>query len=424
MIYTKSYYLVATILAFFILLETVSFTYMQQEGATYYYSSSLLYFFSGLAICLLPLLSARSQKTEIKKKLFFTSILPYIMGAFFCFIIGYHLNLLIEFYKHNPIDKRWEDMLPAIQVGCRRFLTGQKIYAPTPEMWPDTVFQYLPTMWMPFLPAEFFSFDYRWATFFMQSLGLCVAFVPLVRAKEIPLLPALIGGVGIFLFINFFLVKNSNYWILTEEGVVTGFYLLLACALLKNNYWLIGLCITGCTLSRYSLVFWIPTYFVYAFLSLPRKSFVILCLSYGLSMSLLFVFPFFIKDPAYFFHIPATYTRFIDSFWANGHLEEHQYFNVGFYKFFTSKTAHSMNIWAALTSFISPIILLMFLRRLKGKIAINEKYIPFATFKLSLIFFFSYIAMPYQYVFVPATLISYAVLFIYIAQDNTVLIEE
>ena len=417
-VFDRRYYVLAIALAFCVLFEGLSYTYIQDVGSVFYYSSSILYFLSGLGVCLLPLVAINKGDKAIKGVVALSRYLPVFFALFFVFALLYHIGFLNHLYNRFPVDKQWEDMLPAIQVGCRRLLSGSKIYAPTPEMWDDTVFQYLPTMWMPFLPAEIFSFDYRWITLGLQFIGLTFAFAPLIRSKKnIPLIPSLIATTAFFFFINFFLARSINYWVLTEEGVVTGFYLLLSAALLSRNYWLIGLAMTGCTLSRYSLVFWIPAYFGFIFFYRSRTEFWKLALSYGASMSVLFIIPFFIQDPAYFFHIPATYTRYIDRFWLENHVDQHKYLSVGFFKFFTSKLSHSMNIWAAVSSFFAPLILLFWAGR-KGRNGINDKYVEYASLKISLIFFYGFISMPYQYVFMPVTLMSFVVLFSYLADGG------
>jgi hypothetical protein len=76
-----------------------------------------------------------------------------------------------------------------------------------------------------------------------------------------------------------------------------------------------------------------------------------------------------------------------------------------------------MNIWAAVSSFLAPLILLFWAGR-KGNRGINYKYVEYASLKLSLIFFYGFISMPYQYVFMPVTLMSFVALFSYLADGG------
>ena len=414
--FNRRYYVIALILSLSVLIETVSFTYMQQAGGVFYYSSSILYFLSGLAICLLPLIPITSTTRSIKDPVNLSRVIAGTFALLFLSLIVYHIIILAHWYGRAPIDKKYADMLPTIKIACQRLLAGEMVYAPAPQIWPDAVMPYFPMMWMPFLPAEILGFDYRWITLLFHLLGLGLALVPIfVRRSPIPLVPAIISGTSLFLFANFFLQTDVRYWILTEEGVVSGFYLLLGFALLRRNYWWIGVCITACTLSRYSLILWIPVYFCFVFLTRPRGDFLRLIGGFILTMSIFFVIPYFIRDPAYFIHIPATYTKNLDRFWRDGNLDQHQFFNVGFYKFFNSSNVKMMTIWEVLTSFGAPALLLAGVWYIRKKDIINAKYLAFASLKLSLLCFFCFIQIPYQYVFVPVTIISYTVLLDYIS---------
>ena len=413
--FDRRFYVLAVVLALCVLLETLSLTYIQQSGDTFYYSSSIMYFISGLGICLLPLIPIAPNGKTIKGIASVSGYMPIIFGLFFLFILGYHIGKLMPMYAKFPIDKQWADMFPTIQVGCQRFLTGKVVYAPTPEIWVGSIFPYFPMMWIPFLPAQFYSFDYRWTTVALQFIGIAIIFLPVLkRQKGIPILPSFIIGTALFFLVNFFLMQNISYWVMTEEGVVACFYLLLSVALLRKNYVLIGLAMTTCTLSRYGLLFWIPVYFGYVLLTQSRSSFWKLFWSYGISMTVLFIIPFFMWNPAYFLNIPTTYTNNMDRFWISNDIDAHKYYNVGFFKFFTHAVAHTMTIWAVASSFTAPLLLLIFVK----KLGIKSKYIAYASLKLSLIFFYGFISIPYQYVFVPATLMSYVILFDYLAYDK------
>ncbi|MCW3125327.1 MAG: hypothetical protein JWO03_985 [Bacteroidetes bacterium] len=275
---------------------------------------------------------------------------------------------------------------------------------------------YLPMMWLPFLPAAIFDFDFRWITVFFQLLSVAVIMTPLVKIrKSILLIPAILAGAGLFLFLNYFLYKRYDYWGMTEEGVVVCFYLLLGFALLRKNYWLIGLAITVCTLSRYSLVMWLPVYFIFVMVIRPRQDFWKLLVSSGASMLALFIIPFFIRDPLYFIHIPDSYMKLKKHFWDVCGVADHQFYNVGLFKFFSFEQVHTMFVLELLTSFLAPVILILTVKWLAKKTEVNEQYLGFASLKISLIFFFAFIQIPYVYVFVPITLLSYVLLFDYVA---------
>ncbi|MCW3125326.1 MAG: hypothetical protein JWO03_984 [Bacteroidetes bacterium] len=411
----RRYYIIALALSICVLLETLSLTYLQQSGSTFYYSSSILYLLSGLAVCILPLVPV-SKISFLKTPARINKSIPYLLGAFILFLIGHHIVRLTTEYSNMPIDARIADMLPCLQVACRRFLHGEVVYGPAPEIYPGSIIPYLPAMWIPFIPASILGFDFRWVTVAMQLFCVGLAMMPVLnRNRSIPLLPAIIGAAALFLLFNYFLYKRTDYWTMTEEGVVAGFYLLLSLALLRRNYWLIGLAIMCCTLSRYSLILWIPVYFGFVFLTRPRSDFWKLFLSYTGGMLAVFVIPFFIRDPLYFIHIPRGYIGLTDRFWHSYGVEEHLLYNVGLFKFFSFGQVHNMLILEVITSFLAPLILILSALWLKKRFELNDRYFAYASFKISMVFFYAFIQMPYLYVFVPLTLMSFAVLFDYLA---------
>ena len=418
--FQKRYYTISIGLSICVLLETLALTYMQQNGATFYYSSSILYFMAGLGICLIPLIPLHKESKSISANKYTNQVIPYLGVLFLLALIVFHVIRLKSLYSNIGIDKKWADMLPTIELACQRFLQGKNVYGSAPEIWDTAIIPYLPLMWVPFLPAIVFDFDLRWITLIVQLLGIALILKPiLVRKKTVPFIPSIIAGLGLFLLLNFFLYKNTTYWSMTEEGIVAGFYLLLSYSLLRGNYWMIGLAITGCTLSRYSLLFWIPIYFAFIFFTKPRLDFGKLFLSYAVSMLLLFILPYFIKDPSYFINIPIGYSKLVPNFWVHSKIDEHLLYNVGLFKFFNVASLHLMPTLEVITSFLAPLLFSLIVWRLKNKYPLNERYISYISLKISLIFFFGFIQMPYMYIFVPVTLISYLLLFDYLAIQDT-----
>jgi hypothetical protein len=400
-------------------METISVTYMQQEGATYYYSSSILYVLVGLLIGILPLIPITQLELTGGIELKLSRSLPSILGLFFLGFAGYHIAPLADMYHSISLEKHKADMLPTIHVACQRFLSGEQVYAPMPEIWPGAIMPYLPAMWLPFVPAVLFHFDMRWVTFSLQFVALFIVLLPVFnRQKKLPVVASLIAGLGLFFILNYLLTHETTYWSLSEEGVVVFFYLLLGCALLRNNYWLTGLAITGCMLSRYSFLFWVPIYGAYVFFTASKTDFFKLLIASGVSMALLFIFPFFIQDPVYFIHIPETYAHSVPTFWGVLRVSEGLYHSVGLYKFFTFEQTHLMFILQLITSFLVPLLYVGIVLWLKRRYAINERYIALGSLKVSLVFFYSLLQAPFYYLFIPPTLLSYVILFYYLTDQQ------
>lgn len=417
MIFRNRQYIIAILLATCAVLETLALTYMQDHGRLFYYSSSLLFFFAGISICIVPLIPVGAGGESMNIRKWLSPYVPVLSALFLLFLIGYSLMILVPLYK--SVGLQWADMLPTIKLACERFMSGKKVYGPAPEISDGSIIPYLPMMWIPFLPSLMIGFDLRWITFVFQFTGLAIAFIPIFNHKKsIPFIPIAIAGLGLFLLTNFFLIKNTTYWSMTEEGVVCGFYLFLSFALLRGNFVLIGLAIAGCVLSRYSLILWVPVYLVYVYFSCRRSDFWKLFLSLSVAMMVLFILPFFIKDPMYFINIPATYNRYTFIFWEKFGLNAHRYYLVGFFKFFTADQIQTMLYLQVATSLCAPVVFLMVVRWIKRKYKVNERYVAWGSLKISLVFFYSFVQGPFAYIYVPLTLISYLLVLDYLVQPD------
>ena len=396
--------------------ESMAYTYMQQEGQTYFYSSSLLYFLAGIIICFLPLFSVKEIGVDTLQRKGIRKFLPIVFLGFLVFLLIYNVCLLEDLYQRVPLSLSLADMLPVIKLACKRLLHSQPVYAPTPEIFPGSVNAYFPMMWLPYLPSEVFGYDMRWTTVAMMFASIFISARPIFRAsKGLPIIPVLITGGSLFLVLNFFLFHGCAFWAMTEEGVVTGFYVLLGYALLCENYYLIGLAMSLCLLSRYALIPWIPTYFAFVFFTKSKTDFKKLFFTFSGLVLLIFVIPFFIWNPLYFLGLPGVQSAHIDVFWKQLGLDTNQYMNVGLYKFFKHDNAWLMVKIELIASFISPVFFIFMARKLQKKCPFDNKYIAFGSLKLSLVFFYNFIPTPYMYLFFPVTLISYVVLFDFIS---------
>ncbi len=413
------HWVIATALGISVFCESMAYTYIQQQGALYYYSSSLLYLLAGLAICILPLLNTNKVDTSNAPENQLSRFLPFIFYGFLIGLFLYHVRMLSGIYKEIDINVRWADMIPVIQLSCKRFLHGIYVYAPTDEIKPGSINAYLPMMWMPFLPSQIFGFDPRWTTVTALFIALFIAATPFFKGGvKILFTPMLIAGISLFMVLNFFLMQEHVFWSMTEEGVVTAFYMLLGFALLKQNYLLIGVAMACCTLSRYALVPWIPVYLGYVFFTESRANFFKLFLTFAGVITVVFVLPYFIWDPLYFLKLPGVQSGGLEWFWNCSHIIEHKYYNVGLYKFFNVTQLWLMVRVELASCFLLPLLFILLAKKLQQRYQLNTRFIAYGSLKLSLICFYNFIPTPITYLFFPVTLISYVVLFDYLAKKE------
>ncbi len=417
----NKYWFVAVALSLSVFCESMTYTYVQQQGAVFYYSSSLVYFIAGILVCILPLINSVnadgiSGSSRLQK--FLPALFYLLLGG----LLVYHVIFLSSLYKRWAIDAQLADMIPVIQLACKRLLHGLPVYAPMDEIKPGEWNAYLPMMWAPFLPAELFGFDPRWVTLAALFLALAITATPLLKAqKKIPLIPLCIAAVSLFLLLNYFLMKYPGFWAMTQEGVVAGFYMLLAFGLLRQNPYIIGLGMACCLLSRYTLLFWIPVYLGYLFFTAERSFFIKLFLTFSGLMLALFVIPYFIWAPAYFISLPAHQAGGFAWFWESYHIPARQYHNVGLFKFFAIEQVSTMTWWEVIGGFSAPLLFIALTHRWLKNNTTALRFIGFGSLKISLIFFYNFIPTPYMYLFFPVTLLSYPVLFDFLAANKPVM---
>lgn len=238
-----------------VLIETLSYTYLHQTSL--YYGTSVLYFFSGLGICFLPLLLPLVTTLKVKKGW-------YVALLFLIPLIYLLLANLPQKFQRFPLDYHIADMLPRIKIYAERFLHGRYVYDNVTEIWGGNLPPYFPATWIPFIPSIIFGFDMRWVTvtLFLLSLFLTLRMAKFDNDIIHGFITILLLG-GLFLLLNYNLYFGSEIWVTSYEGLIAFYYVLLCVAIISWNPYFIGVAITLCLLSRFSLSFWIPAFVIF-----------------------------------------------------------------------------------------------------------------------------------------------------------------
>ena len=183
-------------------------------------------------------------------------------------ILGTQYNV---FFHSRPVSIESSDIIPSIQIMCKRLLTGKYPY----DLFYDFGFPqmptYLPMQWMPFTIAELLHIDYRWIPYTawcIAAVWLCVRGIK----TQSPLLKSIIPLV-IFAS-NYVLFSSSNKGIVEAsiELLISAYYIMFISGLNQKNGILQGLIISFCLLSRYSLVLWMPLYCFILFVTKKPKT--------------------------------------------------------------------------------------------------------------------------------------------------------
>jgi 4-amino-4-deoxy-L-arabinose transferase-like glycosyltransferase len=194
----------------------------------------------------------------------------------------------------------------------------------------------MPLHWSVIQISESLHIDIRWSGMILLMLAVGVAGYFL--AKTHPKAAHRYAMPALLLFalpVWGFAWLGQNDIALSLETAVAAWYVTLAAGLASRNHVLIAVGIAGALLSRYTLVFWLPLFAVLLWLHAPRKYSYWIWGSVGAAFLLLFVLPFWMKEPTIISRMAAHYLMcsegtwlrpdefsFIDGLGLNMHLRE------------------------------------------------------------------------------------------------------
>lgn len=160
------------------------------------------------------------------------------------------------------IDPKYSDVIPTIQVMCKRFVSGEPVYQYIENFGYKIAPSYMPMVWMPYVPAEILHFDYRYFMWIFWLAGVVLLLYIGIRKRN-GLIPNLLSTLLLGFFIFSLVDKEPAALGWTPELANATFYILLAIGLLCDNLWIKAAVIAGCLLSRYSVVLFLPIiYFI------------------------------------------------------------------------------------------------------------------------------------------------------------------
>jgi hypothetical protein len=394
-------------------LETFCITYWI-ELTSYKAWFSVLYFVMGILIALLALSFQELNFSYFRKIGSFNGwvfIKAALMG-----ILGTSMYLLSRFWMDTlPLDAKTADMLPIIRVMDQRFIGGHwsHIYDPIPSIWNGIKPIYLPAMWLPFVPSVLFHFDMRWITvggLFVAFSSYLIIFYP-KREKALTLVSFMIA---VILFLYLFTEEIHGYIPMTEEGVVVAYYVLLVLSLVSGNMVFTGIAASVCMLSRYALIGWIPAFLFYLWLRRQRKQALIFAASGLCCLLVLCIIPFGLGPLIDLAGLPGRYISFAKVIWKDSP-EVYEY-GLGFAKLFGPERIPLLHTLLIGFSFCVPILFVGICSFLSRKKSISN--IPLAALKISVVFFFCFLEVPYLYLFYTSSFISLIMVAFFLRQQD------
>jgi hypothetical protein len=363
---------------------------------------AILYFLSGISLGILLLYSPELKLPRVEKRDWNNR--PFHYRIIMLLLLALSMYTLCRFwFDEIPMDINYADMLPIIKVMGQRFASGhsREVYNVIPWIWTGVQPIYLPAMWLPFVPAVVMDIDLRWITaaalFFTFSIFIFV-YRPVWRNY----LSFFTGVLAYILFWYIFADDTPGVITASEEGVVIAYYVLLVIALLTGNPFLTGIATSLCMLSRYALVGWIPAFLGYLLLRRKWKQSVIFVITGLCCFVLLFLLPVGWTTFLRLAKLPGEYVHFATLVWH----DSPQVFTsgLGFAAFFGPKGVPVLHTLLISASFGVPLVSMLFFH-FRSRVA-NWCNIPLAVLKISLVVFYSFIDVPYQYLFYTSSFVS------------------
>jgi hypothetical protein len=319
-------------------------------------------------------------------------------------------TLLVSIMLYNvitriPVDVHNSDIIPQMQVLVTRFLEGSFPYRPVTE-WGYTLFPtYQPLQWLPFSFAELLKIDYRWTGLIVWLAGVLLYQWKLRKER---LQPPYLVALSLLPFLVFAAFYKFEWSVLayTVELLIAGYYLFLAFSTRNRSVWLIAAGIVLCLLSRYSLIFWLPLYFLVLFFQWDKKKATVAGLLVLAGIVLIYVLPFLSHDwtiflQGYQYHSGAALGEWMHA--EPGQKAYHLFHGVGFACYFYDfaggelvdrlKFLQKVHLGACIFTVVC--LGIWYFRWLRHRI--SPRVFLLCSLKIYLVVFYTFIQIPYIY---------------------------
>ncbi len=388
-------------LVYAFLVETICVTYALYAPSLAGYTS-VVYTFSGLTIGIGLLWASHTASEQLS---FFSFKKPttrykWLLMGIILIAMYYFSKIWIE---DAPLNYQQADMLPIIKTMCERATTGHWsiVYEPIPEIWGGIPPIYLPAMWLPFCLPVLLHIDIRWLTLLVLFISFCTCLWRINPFHQ-QAFPVLLSS---FLLCWWLLTDDKSGLIpYTEEGIVLLYYVLLVLSLYKRKAWLIAICLSLCVLSRYALIGWLPAMIIYYSYQKNWKQLIQFVLTGAGCFILLALLPLGWNTFSRLIVLPSAYIDFAARVWHDApHVFRE---SLGWAKFFGIQRIALLHYLLVSLSFIVPVAFVLITLALHKKYRFSIENIPLAALKITLVVFYTFIDVPYLYLFYTSSFVS------------------
>lgn len=375
-------------------------------GLTYWPTkpASLWFFGSGMLIGVLALFKTPDTLFALPRRWSLViMVLPLVL------LLLWALPKIKAIFSTVPVDYHYADMLPIMEIMCRRFLGGTGVYRIIPEIWGGMQPIYLPAMWLPYLLATEIGFDLRWITVIgvFGAMALLYFWAPRRLTFSWASLAAYLPA---FLYVYSFLFWDTRDLSMADEGPVIGFYVLLVWAIWHKNPWTIGIALALSVLTRYSLLPWIPFYLIWVWLFQSKRDAYIITATAAVLGFALMIGTGAIYELKMFMGLPKHYITAAmgkDYEKIKDVIEK----GPGLAKFFRKVEFPLVHRFNIILTFVVPALLFSLYHRFRA--VFNPDLFAIGVLKLTLVVFFNFLIMPIHNLFLPSVCISLAILIFY-----------
>jgi hypothetical protein len=173
-------------------------------------------------------------------------------GVFFAitiFFVYFTSNAIIA----QPLHYKDADMLPVIQKMSERFINGEQVYAPIPEIWSGMQPIYMPAMWLPYTVPTILHIDIRWLNIMAVLVCFLLVFISTTTVRQL-----IVATLFYMLSCYYFTSIYKNYLLYTQESITIMYVSLLYYGIYNKNWKTIFIAFTLCVCSRYWIVVSLP----------------------------------------------------------------------------------------------------------------------------------------------------------------------
>ena len=401
--------------------ELLLTTYLQNFAGPFISPVLLLGCSAGVAFCYLRIALqpaiALAATPKINPKLVFALQVAAVLLLSFITINTLRTIWWVDATKHNAGTS---DIIQNITVMVKRFLAREQPYTTIHLEGYDLSPTYLPLQWLPYAITEWMHKDYRWVPavslwlaslyFFARNSKLRYTGLPLAFKVLLPVWPLIVWYTSV--------THSYPMFQLTVEGLIAAYYLVVATSISEKRIWILAAGIALCLLSRFSIILWFPLCLAAFFIAGEKKKALVIGGTFLVCFILFYWLPFLRHDPMVFIKGYQYYSHATLDEWQRDIPIQGKYFldnGLGFtswaLKLVPGNPEHILSVYQGfhlLACSLTIFALLLFYWLKRSTIPLSV-FLLFS-FKIYLAVFYSFIQLPYNYLFLVPVIISSALL--------------